>query len=85
MSAINWTPGPDSSSLLSTEKAVDNSPDNNINIRYNVPIYILYSVCMCLIPTCLIKRILYCNVNKFFSPLINTKGGGDFVICLYHI
>ena len=32
------TPGPDSSSLISTEKAVPNSPENSANIRYNVPI-----------------------------------------------
>jgi len=33
-----WTPGPDSSSLINTEKAVPNNPLNNANIRYKVPI-----------------------------------------------
>jgi len=33
-----WTPGPDNSSLISTEKAVPNNPENNEKIRYNVPI-----------------------------------------------
>jgi hypothetical protein len=33
-----WTPGPDSSNLIKTEKAVPNNPLNNANIRYNVPI-----------------------------------------------
>ena len=37
LSAIYWTPGPDSSSLISTEKAVPSKPENNANIRYNVP------------------------------------------------
>ena len=38
LSAIYWTPGPDSSNLISTEKAVPTSPDNNAKIRYKVPI-----------------------------------------------
>jgi hypothetical protein len=33
-----WTPGPDNSSLISTENAVPNRPENNANIRYKVPI-----------------------------------------------
>jgi hypothetical protein len=32
------TPGPDNSSLISTEKAVPSNPENKANIRYNVPI-----------------------------------------------
>lgn len=32
------TPGPDSSNLIKTEKAVPISPENNANIKYNVPI-----------------------------------------------
>ena len=31
------TPGPDSSNLIKTEYAVPTSPENNANIRYNVP------------------------------------------------
>ena len=38
LSAIYWTPGPDSSNLIRTENAVPNSPANNANIKYNVPI-----------------------------------------------
>ena len=33
-----WTPGPDNSSLIKTEKAVPSKPENRENIRYNVPI-----------------------------------------------
>jgi hypothetical protein len=33
-----WTPGPDNSNLISTEKAVPISPENNAKIKYNVPI-----------------------------------------------
>jgi hypothetical protein len=32
------TPGPDSSNLIKTEKAVPISPENKANIKYNVPI-----------------------------------------------
>ena len=32
------TPGPDSSSLISTEKAVPSKPENKAKIRYKVPI-----------------------------------------------
>jgi len=32
-----WTPGPDNSSLIKTEKAVPSKPENRENIRYNVP------------------------------------------------
>src|ERR1700712_2274209 len=32
------TPGPDSSNLIKTEKAVPNNPENIANIKYNVPI-----------------------------------------------
>ena len=35
LSAIYWTPGPDSSNLIKTEKAVPTKPANNANIRYN--------------------------------------------------
>ena len=38
LSAIYWTPGPLNSSLIKTEKAVPNNPENKANIRYNVPI-----------------------------------------------
>jgi hypothetical protein len=38
LSAIYCTPGPDNSSLISTEKAVPNKPENNAKIRYKVPI-----------------------------------------------
>jgi hypothetical protein len=37
LSAINCTPGPDSSNLISTENAVPIRPENNAKIRYNVP------------------------------------------------
>jgi hypothetical protein len=33
-----WTPGPDNSNLISTEKAVPINPENKAKIRYNVPI-----------------------------------------------
>ena len=33
-----WTPGPDSSNLINTEKAVPINPENKAKIRYNVPI-----------------------------------------------
>jgi len=32
------TPGPDNSSLINTENAVPNNPENSAKIRYNVPI-----------------------------------------------
>jgi hypothetical protein len=38
LSAMYCTPGPDNSNLINTEKAVPSSPENNANIRYNVPI-----------------------------------------------
>jgi hypothetical protein len=38
LSSIYWTPGPLNSNLINTEKAVPNKPENNANIRYNVPI-----------------------------------------------
>lgn len=37
LSAINWTPGPDSSNLIKTEKAVPTKPDSKAKIRYKVP------------------------------------------------
>lgn len=33
-----WTPGPDNSNRINTENAVPIKPENNANIRYNVPI-----------------------------------------------
>jgi hypothetical protein len=38
LSAIYWTPGPLSSNLIRTEKAVPNNPENIENIKYSVPI-----------------------------------------------
>jgi hypothetical protein len=38
LSAINCTPGADSSNLIKTEKAVPINPASKANIRYNVPI-----------------------------------------------
>jgi hypothetical protein len=35
---INCTPGPLSSNLIKTEKAVPNKPENKENIKYKVPI-----------------------------------------------
>ena len=37
LSAIYCTPGPDSSILISTEKAVPNKPENSAKIKYNIP------------------------------------------------
>jgi len=37
LSAIYCTPGPDNSSLINTEKAVPNNPENRAKIRYKVP------------------------------------------------
>ena len=37
LSDIYCTPGPDSSNLIKTEKAVPTKPANNANIKYNVP------------------------------------------------
>ena len=37
LSVINWTPGPDSSNLISTERAVPIKPDNKAKIRYRTP------------------------------------------------
>jgi hypothetical protein len=37
LSAMYCTPGPDNSSLIKTENAVPNNPENNAKIRYNVP------------------------------------------------
>lgn len=34
----NCWPGADNSSLINTEKAVPNKPENTAKIRYNVPI-----------------------------------------------
>jgi hypothetical protein len=42
LSAINCTPGPDSSNLINTEKAVPTKPDNKATIRYNVPISLAF-------------------------------------------
>jgi hypothetical protein len=39
---INWTPGPLSSNLIKTEKAVPNSPENNAKIKYKVPISLAF-------------------------------------------
>jgi hypothetical protein len=36
------TPGPDNSNLINTEKAVPISPENNANIKYNVPISLAF-------------------------------------------
>jgi len=36
------TPGPDNSNLIKTEKAVPISPENNANIKYNVPISLAF-------------------------------------------
>ena len=38
LSAIYWTPGPDSSNLINTEKAVPIKPANKAKIRYKTPI-----------------------------------------------
>ena len=38
LSAIYWTPGPLNSNRINIENAVPNSPENNANIKYNVPI-----------------------------------------------
>ena len=38
LSAIYWTPGPDSSNLIKTENAVPISPENNAKIKYRIPI-----------------------------------------------
>ena len=37
LSTMNWTPGPDSSNLIKTEKAVPTKPDNKAKIRYKIP------------------------------------------------
>jgi len=37
-----WTPGPLNSNLISTEKAVPNSPEKTANIRYNIPISLAF-------------------------------------------
>jgi hypothetical protein len=42
LSAIYWTPGPDNSNLINTEKAVPISPENNAKIKYNVPISLAF-------------------------------------------
>lgn len=39
---MNCTPGPLNSNLIKTEKAVPNSPENNANIKYNVPISLAF-------------------------------------------
>jgi hypothetical protein len=38
LSAIYCTPGPDNSNRIKTENAVPTKPENNANIKYNVPI-----------------------------------------------
>ena len=38
LSLIYWTPGADNSNLIITENAVPIKPENNANIKYNVPI-----------------------------------------------
>ena len=42
LSAIYWTPGPLNSSLIKTENAVPNSPENKANIKYKVPISLAF-------------------------------------------
>ena len=37
LSAMNWIPGPASSNLINTEKAVPTKPAKRAKIRYNVP------------------------------------------------
>jgi len=61
------TPGPDNSSLISTEKAVPNRPENNANIRYKVPMSLAL----------LDKNqrshqrdILFCFRSKFLSSIV---------------
>jgi len=39
---MNCTPGPLNSNLINTEKAVPNSPENNANIKYNVPMSLAF-------------------------------------------
>jgi hypothetical protein len=39
---INCTPGPLNSSLIKTEKAVPNNPENRAKIKYNVPISLAF-------------------------------------------
>ena len=42
LSAINCTPGPDSSNLINTEKAVPTNPENKAYIKYNTPISLAF-------------------------------------------
>jgi hypothetical protein len=39
---MNCTPGPLSSNLIKTEKAVPNNPENKANIKYKVPISLAF-------------------------------------------
>jgi len=39
---MNWTPGPDNSNLINTEKAVPTKPANKAKIRYKVPISLAF-------------------------------------------
>ena len=42
LSAIYWTPGPDSSNLINTEKAVPTKPANNAYIKYKTPMSLAF-------------------------------------------
>lgn len=42
LSPINWTPGPLNSSLIRTEKAVPNNPENKANVMYSVLISLAF-------------------------------------------
>jgi hypothetical protein len=64
LSAIYWTPGPDSSNLINTEKAVPTKPANRAYIRYNTPISLAFEdknhlSNHMLIPDVFIFRLLY--------------------------
>ena len=37
-----WTPGPDNSNLINTEKAVPTKPENKAYIKYNTPISLAF-------------------------------------------
>ena len=42
LSAMYWTPGPDNSNLINTEKAVPTKSANNAYIKYNTPISLAF-------------------------------------------
>lgn len=75
LSAIYWTPGPDSSNLINTEKAVPIKPENSAYIKYKTPISLAFEdknhlSNHMLIPDLFKFRVLYLLTSLFSDSII---------------